>query len=233
MFAFINLRSRSFLFAAILPALFSCANDAKTPEPPSIAAKAAGPKPKDVAATTVTAPGLEVTVPTFANATCPIMGKPISEKLYVETELGRIYVCCKACNEPILEDVGKAAQAAYPVIKRATNTVCPIMGDAIGRDSPTVTRQGIEIPVCCDECIAEVKMNDQIVLAKLANPTLIDLKNTVCPVTGEPIAANTFCVIGNHLVHLSATECIDRVKKDPAGVLEKAKSLAPSEKSGG
>lgn len=204
----------------LLASVAACAHDAAESEAPPVDVKTARSRTATVAAEQL--PSLAVAVPAFANTTCPIMGKPVSAELWVDTELGRIYVCCKACNEPVLADVPTAAKTAYPVTRRASNTTCPIMGDAVDANSPTVVRQGIEIPVCCDSCIAEVGKNDQIVLALLADPKLVDLKNTQCPITGEPVAPNAFCVIGDRLVHLSAPECIDAVRKDPAAALEKA-----------
>ena len=44
----------------------------------------------------------EVTVPTWVNANCPIMAKPASAALFVDTTFGRIYVCCAGCNKPML-----------------------------------------------------------------------------------------------------------------------------------
>src|SRR5690606_20401712 len=40
-----------------------------------------------------------VRVPAYPNVACPIMGKPISARLFVDTELGRFWVCCKGCDE--------------------------------------------------------------------------------------------------------------------------------------
>jgi hypothetical protein len=67
------------------------------------------------------APGAEapaVTVPTFANANCPIMGKRVSLKLFVDTPKGRIYMCCVRCTKEIRKDPDRAHAAAYP--KRRT-----------------------------------------------------------------------------------------------------------------
>lgn len=204
----------------LLASVAACAHDADVSEAPPVDVRTARSRTATTAAEQI--PSLAVSVPAFANATCPIMGKPVSAELWVDTDLGRIYVCCKACNEPVLADVPTAAKTAYPVMHRATNTTCPIMGDAVDASSPTVVRQGVEIPVCCDSCIAEVGKNDQIVLARLADPNLVDLENTQCPITGAPVAPNAFCVIGDRLVHLSAPGCVDAVRKDPAAALEKA-----------
>ena len=60
-----------------------------------------------------------VSVPIFPNPSCPIMGKPISTKLFTDTEMGRIYVCCKSCFKDVLADVPIAYRTAYPTDKKS------------------------------------------------------------------------------------------------------------------
>lgn len=172
---------------------------------------------------------LEVTVPIFNNASCPIMGKPVSTPLFTDTEKGRIYICCKKCVSKIQADVAKAHQTAYPVVKKAGNTICPVSGDKIEKDSPTVTVQGYEVSVCCDDCIKEVQTNTQIMLTKATDPKVVDIDNKICPITEKPVAKNAFCLIGKELVRLSSPECVEAVKKDPKKALEKAKELKAKE----
>jgi len=166
-----------------------------------------------------------VSVPTFPNSTCPIMGKKISERLFVDTERGRIYMCCKACTKKIVQDVPKAHETAYPVVKRLETSHCPITGEKLGKDRKSIIIQGYEIPVCCKDCIPSVQENAQIVLTKLLNPKLMDLENVTCPITGKPIEKNTFCLIGETLVRLSSPGCVEEVRRDPVKTLEKAKTL--------
>ena len=96
-----------------------------------------------------------VTTPIFSNSTCPIMGKPVSAKLFVETELGRIYMCCKGCTKKILNDASTAYKTAYPTTKKVLNKVCPIKGEKNDAKSPTVLIQGHEVRVCCKDCIKD------------------------------------------------------------------------------
>ena len=65
-------------------------------------------------------------VPRIANSTCPIMGKPASKLIHVDTRLGRIYVCCAPCIKKVRRDVERTYTAAYPTTKNAGNKVCPI-----------------------------------------------------------------------------------------------------------
>ncbi|MCE9595717.1 MAG: hypothetical protein K8S98_16125 [Planctomycetes bacterium] len=199
---------RSLLF--VLPLLLSVAQAQDKPSAPA----------SPVAAKTAAA-----STPIFPNASCPIMGKPVSTKLFAETEMGRIYVCCKGCVKDILEDVAGAYRTAYPTDKKLDNKLCPVSGAAITKDSPTVVLQGFEFFVRGKEEVAKARENSQIVLAKLDDPKLVDLENETCPVTGEPVARNTFVVIEGTIVRLSSTKLADEIAKDPAKVLKKAKEL--------
>lgn len=178
------------------------------------------------------APGADtppVTVPAFANATCPIMGKKASLKLFVDTPKGRIYMCCIRCTKEIRKDPDRAHAAAYPRIEKAKNTVCPVTGEEIPeKDAPTVVLQGYEIPLCCEDCVEDARKNAQITLVKATNAKVRDIGNGVCPITGKAVAPNVFVLIGDDLVRLSSPECMDGVKKDPAGALRKAKELKAS-----
>jgi hypothetical protein len=170
-----------------------------------------------------------VTVPTFANTTCPIMGKKASMKLFVDTPKGRIYMCCVKCAKEIRKDPDRAHAAAYPRIQKATNALCPVTLEAIPeKDAPVVVLQGYEIPLCCEECVEEARKNSQITLVKATNPKARDIGNLACPVTGKPVAPNAFALIGDDIVRLSSAECVETVKKDPAATLKKAKELAAS-----
>ena len=161
----------------------------------------------------------------FNNASCPIMGKPVSTKLFAETEKGRIYICCKSCIKDIQDDVETAHRTAYPTIEPLQNKTCPVSGKPIEKDSLTVVLQGFEIRVCSKECVSKLRKDAQIHLVRLKNPKIVDLANTQCPVTGTPVQANTYCLIDNHLVRLSSSKCIEEVDRDPSGVLARAKEL--------
>lgn len=167
-----------------------------------------------------------VTVPAFSNATCPIMGKKASKKLLVDTPKGRIYVCCVACNKKIRQDPDRAHAAAHPNVKKAGNTLCPVTGEALPEDPPTVVLQGYEVSLCCKDCVKEAQAAAQIVLAKATNANVRDVGNKVCPVTDKPVANNTFCPVGDDLIRLSSPDCVEGVREDPVAALRKAKKLA-------
>jgi hypothetical protein len=180
------------------------------------------------------ASGLAVTVPTFQNVTCPIMGKPALAKHFVETPHGRIYMCCKACTKKINDDPEAAYKTAYPTAKKVGNKTCPMSGETLDAKAATVTVQGYEIGLCCSDCSKGVLENSQIVLAKLTNPKIADVGNATCPITGKPVVNNAFVLIGDDLVHLASADAVEQVQKDPTKALAKAKELkAAEDKAGG
>jgi hypothetical protein len=200
-------------FAALL-AVATSAQDVKpapapTPTPPAPEAKA---------------PVVEV--PTFANATCPIMGKKASIPLFVDTDLGRFYVCCKPCFKKVLADVPKAHQTAYPTVEEVRNAICPVSGRPSGRAAVMVTLQGYRFAVCCDECVPKAQKHSQTTLVKLTRKDVVDVGNGYCPVSGEPVVANAFVLVDGAMVHLSSQKHVDAVKQAPATMLAKARELA-------
>ena len=173
---------------------------------------------------TSTAPA--VSVPAFQNSNCPVMGKPASAKLFVDTDYGRIYVCCAACNKKIRQDPAGTHKAAYPKITKLNNDVCPITGEKIEPGSPTVLLQGYEVNLCCKDCIKPAQENAQMVLVKLLKPKVTVVGNKTCPVTGKAVEKNSVVLVGDELVNLSSVKCVDEVQKAPAEMLKKAKESA-------
>lgn len=171
-------------------------------------------------------------VPEFANATCPIMGKPASASLFTDTEYGRIYVCCKPCIKKVRKDPEKAWKTAYPVVKPASNTDCPITGKAVDEKVPAVAIQGASIALCCTECVPKVASSSQIALAKAEDPKLVDLENRACPITGEETDANTIAIVDGTIVRFATSKARDAAKKDPKSALEKARALRQQELDG-
>jgi len=189
----------------------------------ALLASAPTPEPMPPAGQESSDPALEVVAPVYPNPACPIMGKPISTRLFVDTEFGRIYVCCKGCNKKILADVATAYKTAYPRTKKLDNRVCPVSGRRIAEEgASSVLLQGQEIALCCVGCVKGAQERPQSALAKANRPALVDLENATCPVTGEPTVKDVFVLIGDRLVRLSSPECIDEVRKAPKPALDRA-----------
>jgi hypothetical protein len=170
-----------------------------------------------------------VVVPTFPNATCPIMGKKVSMPLFVDTALGRFYVCCKPCFKKVLADLEGAHKTAYPVVEAIANTTCPVSGEPIGEHAVEVTLQAYRFKVCCDGCVETAKQQHQLVLTKITRPKAEDVGNTTCPVSGDPVAANTFALVDGAIVHFAGKEQIEAAAKKPAETLDAARKIAKAQ----
>ncbi len=199
------------------------------PAPPPPSAARPDPPPADRTPATTS---LEVSLPSFPNSNCPIMGKPISKRIFVDTDYGRIYLCCKGCDLKVLEDVALAYRSAYPRTRKVGNSICPVSGRPIGSSRLTVLLQGQEVALCCPECERPAHVGAQLVLAKANRPALVDVGNEICPITGGGIDERTFVLVGEQVVRLSSPECVAAVEKDPAAALQRAVASRSSRKKG-
>jgi hypothetical protein len=165
-------------------------------------------------------------VPRYPNTSCPIMGKPISLALFTDTDHGRIWLCCKGCIAEVHADPALAYKTAYPTEQRVETERCIVTGKAFQKGSPEVVLQGRRFRVF-DAAAAEIARREaQIVLARLMEPTLVDVANGVCPIDGKPVAPNAFVVIDGWIVRLSATKHASNAAEAPAKTLERALELA-------
>lgn len=172
-----------------------------------------------------------VRVPSYPNVSCPIMGKPISSRLFTDTKYGRLWICCKSCIEDIRADVETAYRAAYPTTKKIVNELSPVSGKKIEEESPRLELQGYDFAVFDAAELEQAQAHAQVVLAKLHEPALVDLSNKTCPVTGEPTVPNAFVVIEGTIVRLSSPKLLEEIEKDPAKVLAKARKIHAEEQA--
>lgn len=185
---------------------------------------------RSLAQTPASTPQPAVIVPVFNNTSCPIMGKPVSTKLFVDTPKGRIYMCCKSCIQDIRDDVDGAHASAYPLVQKIANAVCPVTGTQLDpKQARTMVLQGYEFSVASEDAVARARENAQVTLVRLTHPEAIDLQNGLCPVSGEPAEKNTIVVIGDTIVHLSSRQCIPLVQSAPQRFLDRAKELRAKE----
>jgi len=156
-----------------------------------------------------------VRVPSFPNASCPIMGKPISLKLFTDTDRGRIWVCCKGCIADIRADVALAYKTAYPTERAVESAVCPVTGKQLPKEAPEVTLQGMRFRVFDATAAKSAVTASQLTLTRLMEPTLVDVGNATCPVDGQPVVPNAFAVVEGHIVRLSSTQHVEAITKNP------------------
>lgn len=172
-----------------------------------------------------TPPAATLTVPATPNPTCPIMGKPSSLKLFVDTAHGRVYTCCAPCNPKIKRTPDDLYRAAYPKVEKVGNTVCPVTGRPVPADAPTIVLQGREIALCCKDCVAAARDDAQRTLARALDPQLVDIGNDVDPTNGKPVG-NFVAVVSGKLIRFASTDAIEEARKDPAAALAKAEASA-------
>ena len=107
----------------------------------SVAIQAQDVKPQDKAPA---APA--VTVPFVGNATCPAMGKATKPDVFVATEKGAVYLCCKGCTEKVAKDPAAAYAKAYPKTEKLGNKLCPVTAETIkAGEGKAVAYKGYEI----------------------------------------------------------------------------------------
>jgi hypothetical protein len=157
------------------------------------------------------------------------MGKPASKALFTDTDLGRHYVCCMPCVPKIKADPARAMAAAYPVTRKAGNTVDPLTGEKIGERPFIIWLQGYDIALASEANAKRARANAQIVLVKALNPKVVDVGNGTDPITGKPVVDNLFVLVDNDLIHLSAATSVDQVRRDPEKARKAAKEIAARE----
>jgi hypothetical protein len=168
-----------------------------------------------------------VRVPAYPNSACPIMGKPISQKLFTDTDRGRIWVCCKGCIADIHEDVALAYATAYPTERTIASGLCPVTGKLLREDSPWIVLQGLRFRVLDAGAAKLAVAESQIALARLMEPVLVDVANALCPIDGKPTDPQAFVVIEGRIVRLSSAKHVEEAKKAPAQTLERALATGP------
>lgn len=174
----------------------------------------------------IAADDLAVSVPVYKNTTCPIMGKAASNRLFVDVDGGRIYICCLPCVKKIKDNPSKALAAAYPVAKVVGNKVCPVTDKSLAKGHPFVQLQGYKIGVYDKAAQTKAKQQVQLTLVKALEKGVVDVKNQTCPITNKAVGANSICLIGKNIVHLSSMRVMKRVRAAPAATLAKAKASA-------
>jgi hypothetical protein len=174
---------------------------------------------------------LEVSTPSYANTTCPLMSKPVKPDLWVDSSHGRVFVCCKNCVARAKKDPDAVYAKAHPTATKVNNTTDPVSGKPV-KEGVTVVYQGHEVALESASNAKKFVENGDAYLTLLLKPGVKDLRNTKDPVTGTPVVANTVVLIGDSLVHLASADSVEAVKKDPAKALAAAEKSSKPEKKG-
>ena len=159
------------------------------------------------------------------NTKCPVAGEDVDKDSHFDCNGVRIHLCCPDCVplvekewEVAVEKLGlKVAKGAdgKPVVDLG-NTTCPIMNKPA---KPDVSSDigGIRMHYCCAGCDKKAKKDPAAALQKLGYgyiPSVVDLRNTTCPVSGKP-AKEAFAEAEGIRVHLCCPKCVEGFQKDP------------------
>ena len=114
--------------------------------------------------------------------TCPVSGKPVDKKVFIEKDGKKIYFCCKECPPQYEKDPAKFAgklAASY-----AYQTKCPVTGEGISPGAFATLDNGMKIYFCCGGCISKFEKD----LAKYA-PKLKEQGITIDPAKAKVVSS--------------------------------------------
>jgi len=82
--------------------------------------------------------------------TCPVSGKLVDEKTFIEKDGKKIFFCCKGCISKYAKAPGK--YAARLADSFSYQTKCPVMGEEIDPKAFIKLKTGQTIYFCCNGC---------------------------------------------------------------------------------
>ena len=155
---------------------------------------------------------------------CFIMGSPIHFNVKADTEQGPVYFCCAGCIAPFQKDMAKyskeveAQRAAIAKLPKV-QTGCPISGQAISKDSPTVDHNGSKVAFCCAGCKGKFEADPSKYQSKVAASFTYQTK---CPISGQPIDPSASVELVNGAkVYACCGTCAGKIKAEPSKYAKK------------
>ena len=162
-------------------------------------------------------------------ATCPVSGKPAKEKSVVGIEKDlKVYFCCDNCPKAFKEHPEKFdMQVRRQLLEtgQMVQVACPVSGQPL--NEKTMVEVGeTKAGFCCEKCQAKYeKAGDDEKLAILfADLPKAFTRQTMCPVSGKPIAALDPKASVEHegkKVYFCCPNCPKAFAADPAKFTEK------------
>jgi len=166
------------------------------------------------------------------NTKCPVGGEDVDKESHFDWNGVRIHLCCPDCKpllekepEVALEKLGlKAAKDAEgKTVVDLANANCPIMGKPVKPDV-ACDLDGVRTRFCCPNCVKKARKDPAPMYKALGYgyiPAVIDLRNTTCPMSGNPVDKAVFADADGIRVRFCCAECVDGFKKDPAAAFAK------------
>ncbi|MHC4938425.1 MAG: hypothetical protein ACYTHK_05605 [Planctomycetota bacterium] len=167
----------------------------------------------------------------LGNAKDPVSGKKVTE-FFVDWKGVRVHFenakTTAAFRKEPVKYLAKLGLAWDKTIKGLTleNAKCPVTGKKVDRRHHA-DKNGIRVYGCCPKCVGKL-WSDPKKTAKALGckwiPGVIDLRNLVCPVTGDQCyeEAPIWVDLDGIRVRVCCDRCVKRAKEDPARTLRLA-----------
>ena len=167
-----------------------------------------------------------------AQATCPVMGKPLPPKSKWTIVEGQIvYVCCPPCIEKIQAEPRKwmtkvdqlYAASANPLsdeLKIAAQQICPVSGKKLGSMGKPIKRKigKEELFLCCKGCL-KGKVDQANWNTIHAN---FKKAQAICPVMKKPLPPKSqWTVVDGQIVYVCCPPCTKKIEADSKTYLKK------------
>jgi len=125
----------------------------------------------------------------------------------------------------LLAGIMSAAEPAQPELTPFNNLICPVSGQP-AKTAHMGACDGITFRFCSAEHVAAFQKDPQRYLTNLPNNgVIVDMQNTICPVTGQPAAKDLTIVIDGATVHVANQASINMLRRFPAQYLARAKRI--------
>lgn len=99
---------------------------------------------------------------------CPVSGKPVDKKVFVDYQGQRVYFCCDKCPAKFKADPEKyfAQFAKDGIVLENVQKVCPVSGEDISKKA-FADYKGRRVYFCCEKCIPKFTKDPEAFLKKL------------------------------------------------------------------
>ncbi|MEL6105082.1 MAG: hypothetical protein AAFU85_03565 [Planctomycetota bacterium] len=172
-----------------------------------------------------------------AQATCPIMGKPVDAKMESTVVEGqKVFVCCPPCIEKIESEPATALRKVRSAYKRfveeerrtrsdrlhaIAQKICPVSGEPLGsKGDPVKVKVGKHEHafLCCQECTGGKLSAEHW---KTIQRNLAKAQGT-CPVMEKPVDETmSFAIVNGRKIFVCCPPCIEKIEKDPEDFVAK------------
>lgn len=182
-----------------------------------------------------------------AQATCPIMEKPVDASMDSTVVQGqKVFVCCPPCTEKIESDpdaaIAKVAESykKFVAAERKSKSeqlhvkaqvICPVSGEALGvKGKPFKVKVGKSehAYLCCKDCAGK-KIDAKH--WKTVQDNLAKAQG-VCPIMNKPVDSSMeFTVVKGRKIFVCCPPCIEKIDAEPDAMVAKLDAQISENKS--